>query len=98
MTTKGQSSSGETEVERLRKKVKNLNLLLSKSVPSKDVAKLEGEFAKWKTRSRELNKSRFKKIEDLLQIREKRIKDLETQIAALDAKVLKMQKQMDAAR
>ena len=96
MTTNGQSSSGETEVERLRKKVKNL--LLSKSVPSKDVAKLEGEFAKWKTRSRELNKSRFKKIEDLLQIREKRIKDLETQIAAQDAKVLKMQKQMDAAR
>jgi len=97
-TTTGRSNSVETELEGLKKKVKNLNRLLSDAVPAKEVAKMEGQFAKWKVRSRELNRSKFTKLETQLETREKKIQALKSQITAIQSELSTMRKLMDDSR
>lgn len=82
-------------MEGLRKKLKNLNRLLSDAVPAKEVVKMEGEFAKWKTRSRELNRSKFSKLETQLGIRDKKIRALESQITTIERELSRMRKLLD---
>ncbi|MCZ6648767.1 MAG: hypothetical protein ACE1ZC_03375 [Nitrososphaerales archaeon] len=97
MTTAGGRSPKpvETEVEGLRKKLKNLNRLLSDAVPAEEVLKMEAEFAKWKTRSRELNRSKFSKLETQLDIRNRKIRALESQITTIESELSRMRKLMD---
>ena len=80
-------AAAPSEVGRLNERVRKLTQQLSETVPKDELERKLQEFGIWKSRSRQLNRSKMKKLQATLEDSDTRVRDLKSEVGELELRL-----------